>query len=215
MSAVQIARPNSTTLHPDSNLRKAIDAAQPMLRGWSGKVERPHRMAQLILNERPKTVVEIGVFGGQSLVPMAMALKALRSGKIYGIDPFNLDVILSQMAGLDCEEMWLKQNMETVRNDTIKVIDALGLRHHVVLILAESKDCSTLFDSIDILHIDGAHTEEGALLDVNLYAKRVRQGGWVWLDDTHFPSLQPAMDELDHFCDMIEDWGGYRLYRHR
>ena len=72
-----------------------------------------------------------------------------------------------------------------------------------------------LFDSIDILHIDGAHSEEAVLLDVQLYARRVRKGGYIWMDDTHFPSLQLAMRELDEFTDMVDDWGGYRLYRHK
>jgi len=197
------------------NIHAAIEEIIPHLRGWEGKVERPYRMAELILKEKPQTVVEIGVFGGQSLIPMAMTLQALRQGRIYGIDPFNLDVITKQMATFDDEGMWLRQDMDVVREDTLRWIKELGLQRHAIIIIGESKDCSTLFNSIDILHVDGSHTEEGALLDVNLYAKRVRSGGHVWLDDTHFPSLQPAIKELENCADMVDDWGGYRLYRRR
>lgn len=193
----------------------AISEIVPILRGWAGKSERPYRMAKLILKEKPRVVVEIGVFGGQSLIPQAMALKALGQGRIYGIDPFNLNVVKQQMAALDDAAMWLRQDMNMVFTDTFQWIKELGLQNHAILILGESKDCSTLFDTIDILHIDGAHTEEGVMLDVNLYAKRVRSGGYVWLDDSHFPSLQPAIKELANFCDLIDDWGGYQLYRHR
>ena len=197
------------------NLRLAIKEVLPVLRGWGGKVERPYRMAELIVQEKPKTVVEIGVFGGQSLIPQALALAVMRSGRIYGIDPFNLEVIKKEMAELDDEPMWLKQDMDLVLKDTLRWIRDLGLAERAILIVSESKDCSTLFNSIDILHIDGAHTEEAALLDVNLYAKRVKKGGYIWMDDTHFPSLQPALRELENVADLVDDWGGYRLYQHR
>jgi len=197
------------------NVEMAIAEIVPILRGWSGKSERPYRMAKLILKENPQVVVEIGVFGGQSLIPQAMALKALGHGRIYGIDPFNSKVIKKQMAEFDDATMWLRQDMNMVLTDTLQWIKELELQNHAIVILGESKDCSTLFDTIDILHIDGAHTEEGVMLDVNLYAKRVRSGGYIWMDDTHFPSVQPAIKELANFCDLIDDWGGYQLYRHR
>lgn len=206
-----------------ANLRLAIIESMPLLRGWSGKGERPFRMAELVIKEAPKTVVEIGVFGGQSLVPQAMALKWLsgsdsikgRAGRIYGIDPYSLEVIAGQLADYDDATMWLKQDMDLVRRDLLTIIEEFGIGDVVTMLRHESRDCVTLFDSIDILHVDGAHTEEGALLDVNLYAKRVRPKGYIWMDDTHFPSLEPALKELETFADMVDDYGGYRLYQHR
>ena len=198
-----------------ANLRLAIREAVPLLRGWAGKMERPYRMAELVMQERPDVVVEIGVFGGQSLIPQAMALKILGVGKIFGVDPYNLEVIEQQLAEYDDKPMWLKQNMHTVLYDTLRSINEFGVNHHAMLIIAESCDAASLFNTIDILHIDGAHTKEGALLDVNLYAKRVRKGGYIWMDDTHFPSLIPALKELETFADLVEDFSGYRLYQHK
>lgn len=196
------------------NLRSAIREALPVLRGWGGKEERPYRMAELIVRQRPVTVVEIGVFGGQSLIPQAMALKVLGSGRIYGIDPFDIDVIAKELSQTDNPpQWWVKQNMNVVREDTLRAIKDFGLGRQVVMILAQSRDCSTLFQEIDILHIDGAHSENGVMNDVNLYAKRVRRGGYIWMDDTHFPSLDKALRELEYFCDMIQDYGSYCLYR--
>ncbi|MBI2810794.1 MAG: class I SAM-dependent methyltransferase [Candidatus Melainabacteria bacterium] len=42
-----------------------------------------------IFELKPERVVEIGVFGGKSLVPMACALRANQKGRIYGIDPWD------------------------------------------------------------------------------------------------------------------------------
>jgi predicted O-methyltransferase YrrM len=197
-----------------ANLRLAIIESLPLLRGWGGKGERPFRMAELVIKENPTTVVEIGVFGGQSLVPQAMALKLLNNGgRIYGIDPYSLEVIAEQLADYDDATMWLKQDMDLVRNDLLTLIKEFGLEDVVYMVRAESSNCR--YNSIDILHIDGAHTEEGALLDVKLHATRVRPKGYIWMDDTHFPSLEPALKELETFADLVDDFGGYRLYQHR
>lgn len=196
------------------NLAEAIKQSLPLCRGWGDKPMRPYRMAELILKEKPKVVVEVGVFGAQSLLPQAFALKMLGEGKIYGIDPYSIEVVEEGLSDLDCPlEWWVRQDMSKVLLDTHKLIQECGVRHHVVLLIGESIDCSTLFGSIDILHIDGAHSEKGVLLDVNLYAKRVKKGGYIWMDDTHLPSLEKALHELEHFAVMTADYGGYRLYQ--
>jgi hypothetical protein len=46
-------------------------------------------MAALIRREKPSVVVEIGVFGGRSLVPQALALRENKQGVVYGIDPYT------------------------------------------------------------------------------------------------------------------------------
>lgn len=199
-----------------SNLRAAIAAVMPVLRGWEGKVERPFRMADLIMREKPSTVVEIGVFGGQSFIPQALALKALGQGRIYGIDPFNLKVIAEEMADYDDKVMWLKQDMNVVLTDTFTMIKELELQDYATLILAKSLDVASLFrhgDMIDILHVDGGHTEQAALNDVEAYTTAMPSGGHIWMDDTHFPSLKPALAKLEEFAELVDDFGCYGLYR--
>ena len=41
----------------------------------------------MVLALRPAVVVEIGVWRGSSLLPMALALKELGRGQIVGVDP--------------------------------------------------------------------------------------------------------------------------------
>ena len=197
------------------NLSAAILEVIPLLRGWTGKGARPFRMANLVVTERPQVIVEIGVFGGQSLIPMAMALKVLgEGGKIYGIDPYDIDVVTTGLSQYDSNpEWWKEQDMNAVREDTLKMIKDCGLSNQVVMILGKSSDCSFMFKTIDILHIDGSHTEQGALDDVLNYGSKVCKGGYIWLDDTHFPSLAKALKELEHFAEMKEDYGCYRLYQ--
>lgn len=47
-------------------------------------------MFDLILKENPKVYVEIGVWGGSSIFPTALALKLLNNKEVvFAIDPWN------------------------------------------------------------------------------------------------------------------------------
>ena len=63
-------------------------ACMRQLEGWCSE-QKASILVELVLKTRPEKIVEIGVFGGKSLVPMACALKENGSGKIYGIDPWS------------------------------------------------------------------------------------------------------------------------------
>lgn len=54
---------------------------------------------------------------------------------------------------------------------------------------------------IDILHIDGNHSEEPSFLDVVTYYPKVKSDGYIWFDDIkRFPSTQRAVDYLYKHC---------------
>ena len=68
------------------------------LTGWCSK-DKGGVLFDLVIKSRPKVVVEIGVFGGKSVIPMAVGLKANGRGMIYGIDPWDTDA----------STMWLEE----------------------------------------------------------------------------------------------------------
>jgi len=226
----------------DPKLKAELDKIVPKLRSWQGRALRPYRMAELIMRmaPAPRVIVEIGVYGGGSLIPQAIALKALSSmmspdfaefascatgtaasdwgGQIYGIDPYSLEVIGEGLSESDTPLYWWKdQDLKCIREECLDWVEELGLRKFVTMILAESSQCVGLFPkrNIDILQIDGSHNEASALYDVEQYAASVRDGGYVWMDDTHFPSIQAAVQRLEEFADIEEDYGTYRLYKVR
>ena len=47
------------------------------------------RLYDLILEKKPKVIVEIGVYGGQSLVALAAAAEQIDDAKVFGFDPYN------------------------------------------------------------------------------------------------------------------------------
>lgn len=40
-------------------------------------------------------------------------------------------------------------------------------------------------ESIDILHINGNHTEANALADVQMFLPKLKKGGYLWFDDVN------------------------------
>src|SRR5215468_10710070 len=69
-----------------------IQSAIRDLPGWPHPMKEKH-LAHLILQLKPQLVVEIGVYGGRSFIPQAMALKHNKSGFIYGIDPWDSEAV--------------------------------------------------------------------------------------------------------------------------
>lgn len=193
--------------------------------GWC-KGERPLQMAQLVIESKPDVVVEIGVFAGGSLIPQALGLKENGSGRIFGIDPWSRRAALDQIFVANPEtpaadeaiarQWWAEVNLNAMHQLCMEGIWKYGLDHHAVIIRAESQDCFELFENgIDILYIDGSHSEEASCRDVDLYLPRVNGGGYVWFDDAHWNSTQKALSMIEDECDLVKDYESYRLYRRK
>ena len=59
-----------------TNLFLDIADVVPRLNGWCS-VNKAQHLAAMVCALQPVTAVEIGVFGGKSLIPMAMAMKRI------------------------------------------------------------------------------------------------------------------------------------------
>jgi predicted O-methyltransferase YrrM len=192
--------------------------------GWC-KGERPAQMCQLVVDTQPKVVVEIGVFAGGSLIPQALGLKENGFGRIFGIDPWSRRAALDQIFVANPEtpaedeaiarKWWAEVDLNRMHQLCMEGIWRYGLDHHAVIIRAESQDCPDLFEQIDILYIDGSHSEEASCRDVEMYLPRVRPTGHVWFDDAHWTSTQKAIHMIEDFCDLVKDYESYRLYQAR
>lgn len=195
-------------------LRVAVEEAALHLTGFQPG-SRCLAHVELILKANPQRVVEIGVYGGRSLIPQALALKHLgNGGKIYGIDPWRLDIALAGVTEGQRPD-WSGKDFDRIHAKFIDDVYAYGVQDYVVPIRAKSQDARGLFadGSIDVLHIDGSHESEAAARDVRQYVPRVKHGGYVWLDDSDFKSTQQAVGFLDVLATIVKDYGSYRLYQ--
>lgn len=198
------------------HIEKAIDHYLPVLEGWLDTA-RGHAMAELIIETKPDVVVEIGVFGGRSLIAQGFALRENNKGKIYGIDPWKVDTAVEGFNDEKNNEWWRKSiTLEDIHRGTMRALWDHRLDEWTVIIRSASQHVYQLFNhNIDIIYIDGNHSEMSSCRDVENYVPRVKQGGFVWMDDADWPTTQKALGLLDTMCDLVRDNGSHRLYKKR
>ena len=147
--------------------------------GWC-PLEKALDLAATVVALRPKVVVETGVYGGRSLLPMALACEAVGCGTCIGIDPWSPQ---ASGEGYDAENAawWGKLDHEGVRASFYANMALLGVKDRIVVHRMKSDD-APVPEVIDLLHLDSQHTEQ-AVREVNRFAANVRVGGVVVFDD--------------------------------
>lgn len=189
--------------------------------------EQGVHMAELILEVRPDVVLEIGVFGGRSLIAQALACRAVDGthsgtgsppgkGRVFGIDPWKTEATLEGETD-ENKKWWSTVDMHEIHKKCMEAIWRLNLDRHVRIIRGASQDVHIIFRQKelrpDILFIDGNHSEISSCRDVKLYLPLLRTNGFCWFDDCLWPSTKMALDMMDKDCILRKDYGSYRLYQ--
>lgn len=141
--------------------------------------------------------MEIGVYGGCSLLPIAAGV-AHENGLVYGIDPYsNVVATTGTMADKD-RDWWGKVNLDDIRGTCLTALRYTELEPYVALIRRSSNDIRHLFqpDTFGLIHIDGNHSEEQSLADVQLAYDLLDKGGWLVFDDIDWNTTAEAQDFL-------------------
>jgi cephalosporin hydroxylase len=199
------------------DLKEEVRQDLPELQGWCS-VEKAMSFIDLVLEVKPRLCVEIGVFTGTSLYPVAAALRHLGRGVVVGVDPWDKIECLRYL-DLDrnkADVRWVLQiNFDHVYFGFVNTLRYLDIEQSVIVCRTTSQRVASIFGQIDILHIDGNHQEEAILQDVRLYLPKVRPGGYIWLNDAKWPSVQKGMELLLPHCTIIKqiDQGNCILFQ--
>jgi len=201
-------------------LKQFVAKYLPSFEGWCSK-EKAFNFIDLVMETNPKTCVEIGVFGGSSLFPVASALKLLdQDGIVIGIDPWDKIECIKYFDPVKDEvdlKWWGNLNLDRIYYSYTNLIRRFNLQDYCLTIRATSENAVSEIDEIDILYIDGNHSEEVTKLDVELYLPKVRSGGYIWMNDAQWESRQEGLDLLLEACDaakLIEN-GNCILFKKR
>lgn len=187
--------------------KKETLAYQKTIPGWCVP-EKVYKLMDLVHKTKPKKVIEVGVFGGSSVYPIAQALKFNHNGGvIYAIDPWKEEACLEGYEPGDPNYEWWKNSskLNKIYNGFVRMIHEKNLLNFCKTMRMTSVQAVDSFDddSIDILHIDGNHTEERAYGDVVLYMPKLKKGGYLYLDDADWSSTHKAVDFLMENCEYL------------
>lgn len=202
-----------------SRLKQDVCNNLSQFEGWCTK-EKALNFIDLVLDVKPQVCVEIGVFGGASIYPVAAALKFLDHGVVYGIDPWDKAEVLRQfdpVTDLANIVWWQKLNFTAIHNSYKKSIKKYELDNFCITLKMTSKQAAEEIDTIDILYIDGGHSEEAFVSDVSLYLPKVVSGGYIWMNDTLWEQSQLAIELLLEQCEVVKliDNGNCILFKKR
>jgi predicted O-methyltransferase YrrM len=162
------------------DLFKQIAEVQPKLPGWCTP-EKAAILAALVLAQRPSITLEIGIYGGSSFIPLALAHKAIGKGTAVGIEPWDRAAAIAAQTTKEDQDWWDNQNLELVYQNFMATLKTLGLEN-VTRILRKKSNEVNIPPAVGIAHIDGAHNEQ-AVTDVVRVAQHIEIGGYVVLDD--------------------------------
>lgn len=124
--------------------------------------------------------VEIGVYCGRSVLPVALELKRNKKGKVYAIDPWTKQDGIRGYTSTEDINFWNNVNYEEKYNFFKNVISDYDL--DCVEIIRKTSNDAPQIQNINLLYIDGEHTDQ-ALRDVEKYASQVTLNGYCLVDD--------------------------------
>jgi len=182
-----------------NKIKLALDKIPADLAGGCS-IEKAIKMADIIVSNKLKIGIEIGVHRGRSLVPIGIAFKEA-GGFLYGIDPYSREEYKVNNSSLP-HKNWVpimenylnKKSKDLFYYDVLEYIKNNDLENFVELIRKTSQDAIEDFKKIelDFLHIDGNHAYERILMDLKNYTPLIKKEGFLVLDDISWTSVKNA-----------------------
>lgn len=188
------------------NLFDTLDHVVQQVSGWCSQ-EKAQTLASMVLATRPEICVEIGVWYGRSLLPVALALKQAGRGKIIGIDPWRAEASVAGQVNPADQEWWNRQDIhEAAYQIFLTNIHGFEVEDFVEIRRLRSDEFEPPRE-IGVLSVDGNHGDQ-SIEDIKRYAPRVRYGGFLVADDLNWSggSVARAMT-------LLPDMGFKELYR--
>lgn len=196
------------------------DVYQYVKNSWCSE-EKLKLIMELIAITRPNVSVEIGAFTGSSTLPILAAMQYNGNGKTYVVEPWSTEEAVKGLPEEDTTTEWWKNlDMEEVQKHFYHLMHHCSLESTYEILQMSSQEAVELLPSIDFLHLDGNFSEDGALLDSQLYLPKVTPGGYILLSNVlvvvngvtpKVKALYPIFDNCDIICEL--DHGNTLLFR--
>lgn len=164
------------------NIDEELDRIQE-LNGFCTPQKAKH-LYDLMISERPKLTVEVGVYGGRSLFPLALGAYRNGFGRVVGIDMWTSEAATEGEPDV-YTETWKTHNFEDkfiqvcefARREPYSSIVEIR-RNHLVVAADDFDD-----ESIGIFHEDGNHSKTVSQASVKAWVPKVKSGGIFIFDD--------------------------------
>lgn len=192
----------------DSELYSEVAAVLDLIPadfGGGCSLSKAYMLAWLIRRYDLRETVDIGVYRGRSLFPQALAHRRFTGGVVYGVDPWSAseakewDINHEDKEGIN---RFIEQtDWQAIYQEVEAINNQFHYEKHCVLLRQASADAATYFENntifFDMIHVDGNHDTGKVTKDIELYVPRLRESGFIVLDDISWESVRPAYDILN------------------
>lgn len=160
-------------------------AAQHPEGKWTS-LEKAQVLAALVVGLRPKLIVEVGVWEGDSIMPMLLALRHVACGTAVAIDPWSAEASMEGQEDVH-REWWSKAPHEAAL-ETFRARMVRSEVDDICEVIREKSDHVNVADlgAVGLVHIDANHGP-AATRDIARFAPRLPIGGVLVLDDLEWP----------------------------
>jgi predicted O-methyltransferase YrrM len=147
---------------------------------WSTGYKEGLYLYNLARSLSPDIIVEIGTFRGYSGAYFLQALEDQKKGILYTIDVLSYNKF---------SEEELEENHQVAMEN----LRAVGSRF--ISVIRGPKDSRWNTDPIDLLYIDGDHSYEACLRDLEIFEPWVRKNGIILVHDVHGIRVRKALKD--------------------
>ena len=193
--------------------------------GWCTPT-KAKKLYELASAPECRLAVEIGIFGGKSLLPMGAAFAAKGEGCIYGIEPWDNGVAVETATDEGNDAWWSTVDFGLVKRSFLQHVIDLGLEKYVKILELPSDAAIPVFQSarfagkIDLVHVDGAHSIEQSVFDCAYWLRLLSSGGHLVLDDINWHTVHHAFEYMKQTAELVflsntEEDGHFAVFRKR
>jgi len=188
------------------NIFSKIETVHAETSGWCSEL-KARTLAAIIISTRPDISLEIGVWYGRSLLPIALAHQHVAHGKVIAIDPWLAGCSVAGQENPADREWWSRQDIhETAFQTFMSKVGIYDLKNFVEVHRMHSDEFDPP-EGIGLLSVDGNHGQQ-AEKDMARYAPKVIKGGFLVADDLNWTG-----GAVSRAIALLPPMGFHELYR--
>jgi Methyltransferase domain len=174
---------------------KRIDEKLTSLPGWC-TYDKAKRIMRVAAQSGADRCVELGVYGGRSLVAIALGLKSTGKGIVDGIDSWDpKDCLEGDQTDVDRKLWGQDTDYEDLYRRATAALKDWDVEAHARIVRARGSDAVSAYadGSLSLIHVDGNHSELVSCRDLHDWLpKMAARSTWI-ADDTNWASMQKAV----------------------
>lgn len=192
-----------------------LDNSPQRMEGWCTH-EKAQALYDLVTESDAQLCVEIGVFGGKSLIAMGLACKDKGSGGVIGLDPWNNKACTEGSNSEANDKWWMSLDLVNIYMGCINAIRRNGVFEQCNTLKLRSADSAKLFvnNLCDIIHQDGNHNPESITKELKLWIPKLKVGGFWICDDVDWVEAAEGYAKLPEYgLELVYDYKTWQVWK--